>query len=175
MPRRQQLFIWVQDKSPLPTTPSEKDHLGDERGRWTTSLLIFSDERAKMPVTYTTYTFPSETLNRVFTCAARLPLRNNDLWDRGDPERWQWHHRYPYVSHARSSKILHRLFWEVMWREFWSLFHVLIHQGKGLEQFFKSCMFFLILLGRKSNKSPSFCLTFCHFQSALVHDMSLLI
>jgi len=62
---------------------------GEERGRWPMSLLIFSDEITKMPVTYTTYVFPIETLNRVFTCAARMPVRNNDLWDRCDPKRWQ--------------------------------------------------------------------------------------
>lgn len=89
MLRRQQLFIWVQDKSPLPTTPSEKDHLGDERGKWPTLLLIFSDEIAKMPVTYAAYVFTSGTLNRIFTCAARVPVRNNALWDRCDPKKWQ--------------------------------------------------------------------------------------
>lgn len=59
------------------------------------------------------------------------------------------------------------------------LFHVVIHQGKGLEQFwffFKSCTFFLILLGRKSNKSPSlFGLLPLSHTLALVHDTSVLI
>lgn len=65
-----------------------------------TPLLTSSAEIAKMPVTSTSYISPSETLHRAFTCAARLPASNNDLWDRCDPKRWQWHHQHPYVSHT---------------------------------------------------------------------------
>lgn len=72
-----------------PITLPGKDHVGGESRRWPTSLQILSDDIIKMPVTFTTYLFPIETLNRALTCAARLPVRNNDLRDRCDPERWQ--------------------------------------------------------------------------------------
>lgn len=81
-------FLFMCKTNVPPTTPPGKDYVGDESRRWPTSLLVLSDE-IKMPVTFTTHLFPTETLNRALTCAARLPVRNNDLRDRCDPERWQ--------------------------------------------------------------------------------------
>lgn len=101
-------FLFMCKTNVPPTTPPGKDYVGDESRRWPTSLLVLSDE-IKMTVTFTTYFFPIETLNRALTCAARLPVRNNDLRDRCDPERWQWHHQYPSVGKARDSTALHRL------------------------------------------------------------------
>lgn len=82
----------------FPNYPIWKRPLGGCRGK----VAYISVEMAKVPLLKPPTFFPSRPWTELFTWAARLPGRCNDLWD-CDLKRWWWcHHLYPCVSHVRN-------------------------------------------------------------------------